>query len=58
MNRVIPITTLLLDIGGVLLTNGWYHHARKGSAAHFKLVWAEISIRGLVIERRLIYKFD
>jgi hypothetical protein len=29
MNRAIPITTLFPDIGGVLLTNGWDHHARK-----------------------------
>ena len=25
MKRAIPITTLFLDIGGVLLTNGWDH---------------------------------
>jgi hypothetical protein len=31
MKRAIPITTLFLDIGGVLLTNGWDHHARKRS---------------------------
>ena len=27
MKRTIPITTLFLDIGGALLTNGWDHHA-------------------------------
>jgi putative hydrolase of the HAD superfamily len=37
MKRATPITTLFLDIGGVLLTNGWDHHARKRAAAHFKL---------------------
>ena len=28
--KTIPITTLFLDIGGVLLTDGWDHHARDG----------------------------
>jgi putative hydrolase of the HAD superfamily len=34
-------TTLFLDIGGVLLTNGWDHQARKRAATHFKLEWDE-----------------
>jgi hypothetical protein len=37
MKRAIPITALFLDIGGVLLTNGWDHHARKRAATNFKL---------------------
>ena len=45
MKRAIPITTLFLDIGGVLLTDGWDHHARKRAAANFKLEWAEIEAR-------------
>ena len=45
MNRTIPITTLFLDIGGVLLTNGWDHHARKRAASNFKLEWAEMEHR-------------
>jgi putative hydrolase of the HAD superfamily len=44
-NRAIPITTLFVDIGGVLLTNGWDHHARKRAATHFKLAWAEMEDR-------------
>jgi putative hydrolase of the HAD superfamily len=40
-----PITTLFLDVGGVLLTNGWDHHARRRAAKHFKLPWAEIEDR-------------
>jgi HAD superfamily hydrolase (TIGR01509 family) len=40
-----PITTLFLDIGGVLLTDGWDHHARKRAATHFKLKLAEIEDR-------------
>jgi len=39
------IRTLFLDIGGVLLTDGWDHHARKRAAKHFKLEWAEIEPR-------------
>jgi putative hydrolase of the HAD superfamily len=32
-----PVTTLFLDIGGVLLTNGWDHQARKLAAKTFDL---------------------
>ena len=42
---MIPITTLFLDIGGVLLTNGWDHHARRRAAKHFKLKLAEMEDR-------------
>jgi len=45
MKRTIPITTLFLDIGGVLLTDGWAHQARKRAATHFKLEWAEMEDR-------------
>ena len=40
-----PITCLFLDIGGVLLTNGWDHIFRKRAATHFKLDWAEMEER-------------
>ncbi|HET8963320.1 MAG TPA: RpiB/LacA/LacB family sugar-phosphate isomerase, partial [Chitinophagales bacterium] len=33
------ITTLFLDIGGVLLSNGWDHIFRKKATAHFHLDW-------------------
>ena len=36
------ITTLFLDIGGVLLTNGWDTDLRKKTAAHFGLDYEEI----------------
>lgn len=39
------ITTLFLDIGGVLLTNGWDHHARRRAVRNFKLDWAEVEER-------------
>lgn len=51
MKKNIPITTLFLDIGGVLLTNGWDHHARRRAAKYFKLDWAEMEQRhGLTFE--------
>jgi len=45
MKKIIPITTLFVDIGGVLLTNGWDHHARRRAAKHLKLDWAEMQER-------------
>ena len=39
------ITTLFLDVGGVLLTNGWDRHARKRAATNFKLELAEMEDR-------------
>lgn len=45
MERAKPIRTLFLDIGGVLLTDGWNSNARKRAAAHFKLNWAELEER-------------
>jgi putative hydrolase of the HAD superfamily len=45
MKKAVPITTLFLDIGGVLLTDGWDHHARRRAAANFKLNLAEMEDR-------------
>jgi putative hydrolase of the HAD superfamily len=45
MKKATAITCVFLDIGGVLLTNGWDHHARKRAAANFKLEWAEMEAR-------------
>jgi len=45
MSKAIPITTVFLDIGGVLLTDGWDHHARKRAARTFKLELAEMEAR-------------
>src|SRR5512135_1616417 len=45
MKRTIEITTLFLDIGGVLLTDGWDHHARKRAATTFKLQLSELERR-------------
>ena len=45
MKRASPITHAFLDIGGVLLNNGWDHHARRRAATNFKLEWAEFEER-------------
>jgi putative hydrolase of the HAD superfamily len=39
------ITCVFLDIGGVVLTDGWDHHTRKQAVANFKLEWAEMEDR-------------
>ena len=45
MKRPMKVTALFLDIGGVLLTDGWDHHARKRAATNFKLAWADMEAR-------------
>jgi putative hydrolase of the HAD superfamily len=39
------ITTLFLDVGGVLLTNGWDHHSREEASKLFKLDLVEFNAR-------------
>ena len=39
------ITCLFLDIGGVLLSDGWDHHARRRAATKFKLDAVEMNER-------------
>ncbi|WP_298733637.1 HAD-IA family hydrolase [uncultured Chitinophaga sp.] len=45
MQQTTPITTLFLDIGGVLLSNGWDRAARKRAAAEFSLDLPEFEER-------------
>jgi putative hydrolase of the HAD superfamily len=45
MKSSAAITALFVDIGGVLLTDGWDHHARKRAAMNFKMEWAEMEER-------------
>src|SRR6266404_1044418 len=58
------ITTVLFDIGGVLLTDGWGHDSRREAALRFGLDWNDFSERhekvahlletnGLTLERYL-----
>lgn len=45
MGSTNPITTLFLDIGGVLLSNGWGHESRKLAAETFHLNPVEMEER-------------
>ena len=45
MTNPIPITTFFLDIGGVLLTNGWDHAIRRRAADRFELDYEEMNER-------------
>ncbi len=45
MKKAILITTLFLDIGGVLLSNGWDHVFRRRAAKRFGLDWADMEER-------------
>lgn len=45
MKKTLPITTLFVDIGGVLLTDGWVHKYRALAAKTFDLNFKEMEIR-------------
>jgi len=45
MKKATGITCAFLDVGDVLLTDGWDHLASKQAAKHFKLEWAEMEAR-------------
>lgn len=45
MKKAMTIACLFVDIGGVLLTDGWDHHARKRAAKAFRLNWADMEDR-------------
>ncbi len=44
-NNKTAIACLFVDIGGVLLTDGWDHRARKRAASTFKLKFADVEER-------------
>lgn len=44
-NASSPVTTLFLDIGGVLLTNGWGRKVRQVAAEKFQLDFADMDER-------------
>jgi putative hydrolase of the HAD superfamily len=49
MRKATPMACVFVDVGGVLLTDGWDHHARKRAARTFKLKWAEMEERHLLM---------
>ena len=48
MKSSVKIRTLFLDIGGVLLTDGWDHHARRRASMKFHLNFNEMESRHLL----------
>ncbi|WP_345947550.1 HAD family phosphatase [Mucilaginibacter sp. PAMB04274] len=44
-----PIKALLLDIGGIFLTNGWDRGSRKAAADHFNINFEEMNERHRII---------
>ena len=45
MDKKIPISTLFLDIGGVLLNNAWGHVSRRLAADTFNLNYSDMEVR-------------
>ena len=45
MKNIIPITTLFLDIGGVMLSNGWGQESRRLAADLFKINYDDMEER-------------
>ena len=45
MSKTAAIETVFLDIGGVLLTDGWEHRSRRRAARRFDLEWGEMEVR-------------
>ncbi len=45
MKKSLPVTTLFLDIGGVLLSNGWGHESRRSAAKIFNLDFDDMEER-------------
>ena len=45
MKKASPFSCLFLDVGGVVLTDGWDHHARKRAATKFRLDVPEMEAR-------------
>lgn len=50
MVKSIPVTTLFLDVGGVMLSNGWGHESRRSAADVFNLDFDEMDERHHVIQ--------
>ena len=49
MKKTIAPTCVFVDVGGVLLTDGWDHYARKRAARSFRLNWAEMEERHVLM---------
>jgi putative hydrolase of the HAD superfamily len=51
-NRATPITCLFVDVGNVLLTDGWDHVARELAAGTFTVDWTEMEARHQAVDER------
>jgi putative hydrolase of the HAD superfamily len=49
-NKLVSVTTLFLDIGGVMLSNGWGHESRRSAADVFNLDFNDMDERHHVIQ--------
>jgi putative hydrolase of the HAD superfamily len=49
MSGEVPVKALLLDIGGVFLTNGWDRVSRQRAANHFNISFDEMNERHRII---------
>lgn len=49
MSGEVPVKALLLDIGGVFLTNGWDRVSRQRAANHFNISFEEMNERHRII---------
>lgn len=45
MDKLVPVTTLFIDIGGVMLSNGWGHESRRTAAEVFNLDYDDMEER-------------
>ena len=45
MDKSIPVTTLFLDVGGVILSNGWGHESRMEAANTFNMNYDDMQAR-------------
>ncbi len=45
MKKPVPVSTLFLDIGGVMLSNGWGHESRRAAAKVFNLDFDDMEER-------------
>jgi putative hydrolase of the HAD superfamily len=50
MDKTIPVTTLFLDVGGVMLSNGWGHESRRLAADVFNLDFSDMDERHHLIQ--------
>ena len=54
MRKATAITCLFVDIGGVLLSDGWGRHAHKRAATHFRLkgIYLKQQLKDKLIEHK------